>query len=110
MKQKVTAIIEKGNGKFVSIYMDEGDENLTYSILGDGYSVEEAIEDFYEAYEEMKECYRDINAPFPEAEFTFKYDPECFGREELLPEHALVARQCAQALADQPAVQHAMAV
>jgi hypothetical protein len=108
MKKQVKAVIEKGKGIYVSIYMD--DDTMSYFVMGDGYSVEEAIEDFYGGYEDMRDYYRDINKPFTEAEFTFKYDPECFGREELLPEHALVARQCAQALANQPAVQHAMAV
>jgi hypothetical protein len=75
---KVKAIIERGNDGTFGIYIDLKENRLTYGILGDGNTVKEAIEDFYNSYNEMKEYYKEINKAFQEVEFEFKYDIASF--------------------------------
>lgn len=76
MKKQVTVRVERGKGNFYSAYVQ--DNPLPYGIIGDGYSVEDAIADFKKSYEEMKEYYLQNNEPFQEAEFSFQYDVPSF--------------------------------
>lgn len=46
--------------------------------MGEGDTVEEAIADWNNTYEEMKNSYADDNMPFVEAEFSFVYDVASF--------------------------------
>ena len=75
--EQVKVIIEKSVYGF-SAYMDSGDENLSYGLLGEGKTVKETIRDFQDAYEDMKEYYTSVGKPFVEAEFEFFYDTASF--------------------------------
>ncbi len=75
---KIKAFIERGKDGSYGVYIDLGDTTLNYGIIGDGKSANEAIDDFYNSYKEMKELYISENKPFEEAEFDFKYDTASF--------------------------------
>jgi len=75
---KVKAFIERGNDGSYGIYVDLEDNTLNYGIIGDGLTVKDAIDDFYNSYKEMKELYKSENKHFKEAEFEFKYDTASF--------------------------------
>jgi len=75
---KVKAFIERGNDGSYGIYVDLEDNRLNYGIIGDGKTIIEAIDDFYNSYNEMKEIHISENKHFEEAEFEFKYDTASF--------------------------------
>ena len=75
---KIKAFIERGNDGTYGIYIDLDDNTLDYSVIGEGNTVQEAIEDFNAGYEEMKELYADEGKYFTEAEFEFCYDTASF--------------------------------
>ncbi|OAV65194.1 hypothetical protein Barb6XT_02515 [Bacteroidales bacterium Barb6XT] len=54
--KKVTAMIERSDDGTFGIYMD--DYSLSYGILGDGTTLEEALDDYYNSYEEMRQYYK----------------------------------------------------
>lgn len=74
-KIKVKVFIEEAECGY-SAYMD--DSPLDYGCIGEGATVDAAIEDFCAAYEEMKAHYTAIGKPFQEAEFEFCYDTASF--------------------------------
>ena len=74
----VKAFIEKGADNIYSVYVDLEDNTLNYGIHGVGDTKEEAIKDFLQAYEDMKEIYEEEGKPFVEAEFSFHYDVVSF--------------------------------
>ena len=57
------------------------DTPLDYGCIGEGKTVEETIEDFNDAYEEIKEYSARNNEPFEEVEFEFYYDTASFLEE-----------------------------
>lgn len=70
---KTIAIIEGGNGESYSIHTP----NLSHHIIvGVGDTLQEAKEDFYDAYNEMKLSYTENGEPLPEElvdlEFEFQ--------------------------------------
>lgn len=73
---KVDVIIESGINGTYSAYMDSN--NLSYGLIGDGNTVKETMDDFYNSYEEMKAYYKEIGKKFKELEFVFKYDVSSF--------------------------------
>ena len=73
---KVTAIIEKGQDGTYDVYTIGS--QLNYMVLGQGVSVDEAIADFHNTYEEIKEMYIEEKREFTPAEFYFKYDIPSF--------------------------------
>lgn len=74
---KLTAIIEKGEGQFYTIYTLNGIPK--FHIGGCGESVEEAQEDYMECIQEMREIAHDKGAEFPEEiEVEFRYDIPSF--------------------------------
>lgn len=73
---KVTVIIERGTDGNYSAYMDTN--NLSFGLIGDGKSVKETMDDFYNSYEEMKSYYHETGKDFPELVFVFKYDVPSF--------------------------------
>lgn len=75
---KVKAFIERGNDGTYGIYVDLNDNKLNYGIHGDGKTCKEAVEDFYNSYNEMKQLYASENKHFAEAEFEFEYDTASF--------------------------------
>jgi hypothetical protein len=75
---KVKAFIERGNDGTFGVYVDLEDETLNYGIIGNGNTVEEAIEDFNAGYLEMKELFEEKSKPFVETDFEFHYDTASF--------------------------------
>lgn len=74
MKTKV--IIERGSDGTYGVYI--GSDNVPYGIIGDGKTVKEAIADFKNSYEEMREYYKEENKKFTECEFEYQYDVASF--------------------------------
>ena len=74
MKQ-IKAYVEKSDYGF-SVYMEDND--LDYGIIGEGKTATEAINDFRQAYEEMREYYKDEGKDFEEVNFEFVYDIASF--------------------------------
>ncbi len=76
---KVDAIIEKGMDGTYDVHFGDDAKALSFSLLGQGNTVEEAIKDFYNSKEEIKEMYIESGKFFPEnLEFNFKYDTASF--------------------------------
>ena len=74
----VKVYIEKSQYGY-SAYMD--DTPLDYSCLGEGKTVEETINDFNNAYNEMREYYAKEGKPFEEIRYEFYYDAASFLQE-----------------------------
>ena len=75
---RVRAFVERGNSGNFAVYVDLEDNTLNYGIFGEGYTVNEAIEDFFASYKEMKEFHEAQGKYFVEAEFEIKYDIASF--------------------------------
>jgi hypothetical protein len=75
---KVKAFIERGNDGTYGVYVDLEDSTLNYGILGEGQTVQEAIDDFKASYLEMKELFDEEKKHFVEADFEFHYDTASF--------------------------------
>lgn len=74
---KINAIIEKGNDGTFDVHFDPHCETeLDFSLLGQGITVQEAISDFYSAFEEMKKVSDDARSK--DIVFTFCYDVASF--------------------------------
>jgi hypothetical protein len=76
MNKNTEVIIERGQDATFTAYISS--DNVPFGLLGDGKTVQEAIEDFYNSYEEMKEYYASEKKSFPNLEFEFKYDVASF--------------------------------
>ena len=75
-KMKVIVIIEKGKDNRFSAIMDYYE--LDFGLAGFGKTVEEAIKDFYECYEEEKKMCTNEGKDCPELEFDIRYDMTSF--------------------------------
>lgn len=73
----VRVFIERGKDGSYGAYMPD-DNNLSYGVIGEGNTVEEAIADFTAVYEEMKQAARDEKWEFEDVNFTFSYDLPSF--------------------------------
>lgn len=71
---KLTAFIEKGTDGTYGVYLDENELDLL--LIGDGNTIEEAIDDFYLCKDEMREYYEGTGKIFPELEFVFQLAEE----------------------------------
>ena len=76
IKKKVKVIIEKGNDNLFSAYMDYYE--FDFGLSGFGKTAQEAINDFYECYEEEKNMQSREGKVAPELEFEIKYDLNSF--------------------------------
>ena len=74
--KKAKALIERGDDGTYGVYLEKN--NLPYNIFGDGKTVEEAKEDFFVAYEEMRELFGKEGKKFVECQFEFVYDIASF--------------------------------
>ena len=74
----VKAIIEMGTDGTYGVYIDLEEKRLSYGIIGDGNTVQEAVADFKNSYEEMKEYYAEKDKKFQEVEFEYQYDMASF--------------------------------
>lgn len=76
---KVDAFIEKGLNGTYDVHFGEDTKDLTFGLLGQGNTVKEAIDDFYNSRDEIKELYLEKGRDFPsDLEFNFKYDMASF--------------------------------
>lgn len=76
---KIDAFIEKGLDGTYDVHFGEDTKGLTFGLLGQGNTVQEAIEDFYNSRNEMKELYEETGRSFPDnLEINFKYDTASF--------------------------------
>lgn len=66
------AIIEQGEDGTYGIYLEDNKYNLL--IIGNGKSINEALEDFYICRDEMKAFYEKEGKVFPKIEFNFQYE------------------------------------
>ncbi len=76
MKQVKAFIAREKDGTY-SIFVDDK-APINYGLVGEGNTVEEAIADWNNTYEAMKNSYADDNMPFVEAQFSFVYDVASF--------------------------------
>lgn len=75
---KAKAIIERGSDGTYDINL-EYREDLTFGLLGQGNTVQEAIEDFYRSRDDIKAYYHESGKTFPnDLEFEFVYDVPSF--------------------------------
>lgn len=75
---KIDVFIEVGKDGLFAVCTKSN--KYHYMILGCGDSVDEAMEDFYECRDELKEMEEAAGRQFPELEFDFAYDTESFLR------------------------------
>lgn len=65
------------NGRYEANLQDP--TKVNFGLFGEGYSVEESIEDFYASVEEISEIHAEENIPFPsKLDFKFIYDTASF--------------------------------
>ena len=76
--KEVKVFIEKSSYGY-SAYMD--DTPLGYSIIGEGKTVEQAIDDFNLSYADMRDYYERQGKPFEEIQYSFYYDTASFLQE-----------------------------
>ncbi len=72
--KRVKVFIEKSEYGY-SAFMDNS--TLDYGCIGEGKTVEETIEDFHSAYNEILEYYKLIGKEFEEVELEFSFDTDC---------------------------------
>jgi predicted RNase H-like HicB family nuclease len=76
---KVDVFIERGLDGTYDIHFGEQTKGLTFGLLGQGDSVQEAMDDFHNSRDEIKTYYEEIGKTFPnDLEFEFKYDTASF--------------------------------
>lgn len=76
MKEVKAYIYREKDGTY-SIFVDDK-APINYGLVGEGATVEEAIADWNNTYEAMKQSYAEDNMPFVEAQFSFVYDVASF--------------------------------
>lgn len=75
--RKIRVFIERGKDGSFSAYMPD-DNKLSYGVIGEGNSAEEAKQDFLDVYEAMKNNANEKNRVFEEVEFEFSFDIPSF--------------------------------
>lgn len=73
---KLKVLIERGDDGTYGAYIDS--DNPPFGLLGDGDTAQEAIDDFYNSYEEMRELFKVKKMKFTACEFEFHYDVASF--------------------------------
>lgn len=74
-KRKITAHIESNKKGFFTVYHNE---NLPFGFFGEGYSVEEAVNDFLNTFEAFRKDHLEETGEDVQAEFQFVYDASAF--------------------------------
>lgn len=75
--ETVKAYITKEKDGSYSIYAEEN-APINYGLVGEGKTVQEAIDEWGRVYAAMKESYATDNMPFVEAEFKYYFDVASF--------------------------------
>ena len=73
--ERLTAFIEVGSDGLFAVCTDP---NPIGMIAGFGDNVKEAMEDFHECHEEVKELWAEEGKTLPDLEFSFRYDTVSF--------------------------------
>lgn len=73
----VRVFIERGKDGTYGAYMPDED-NLGWSVIGDGSTANDAITNFMDGYEDMKSYFMEEGKPFEEVNFAFSYDVPSF--------------------------------
>jgi hypothetical protein len=73
---KVTVIVERGSDNKYSAYMDSYD--FDFGLAGFGDTVQDALTDFYAAYDEEKAICEKEGKTAPALEFDIRYDVSSF--------------------------------
>ncbi len=76
MKQIKAFVAREKNGSY-SIFVDD-DAPINYGLIGEGSTVDEAIDQWKRMYQAMKLRYQQEGMPFVEADFRFVYDLPSF--------------------------------
>ena len=75
--EQVKAYIAREKDGTYSIFVDDK-APINYGLVGEGRTVAEAIANWNDVYEAMKQSYAEDNMPFVEAQFSFVYDVASF--------------------------------
>jgi hypothetical protein len=75
--KKIKAFIEIGKKLDYDIWSDP-DAGISFGIVGQGKTIEEAKVDFTESFEDMRNYYNEEGKEFPEIEFEFVYEIQSF--------------------------------
>lgn len=75
--EKVKAYIAREKNGTYSIFVDD-QAPINYGLVGEGNTVQEAIHEWNNVYQAMKNSYEADGMPFVEAEFSFVYDVPSF--------------------------------
>lgn len=73
---KIIAVIERGGDGTFGVYI--ASEGVPFGVVGDGKTVAEAVADFKNSINEMRQYYTEEGKAFPELEIEFKYDAASF--------------------------------
>ncbi len=73
---KIVAVIERGTDGTFGIYI--ANDGVPFGAVGDGKTVVEAIADFKNSLDEMREYYKEEGKEFPDIEIEYKYDAASF--------------------------------
>ena len=76
--KKVKVFVESSQYGY-SAYME--DAGVDYACIGEGKTVEEAVADFEDSYNEIKDYHREHQLEFCEARFEYYYDISSFLQE-----------------------------
>ena len=74
-KRHITAHIECNSNGFFTVYHNE---DLPFGFFGEGYTADEAMEDFIDTFEAMRLDHLEETGENVEAEFEFVYDASAF--------------------------------
>lgn len=74
---QVKAYVAREHNGTYSIFVDD-DAPINYGLVGEGKTVEEAIDEWNRMYKEMKDSYAKDGMPFVDAQFSFVYDVPSF--------------------------------
>jgi predicted RNase H-like HicB family nuclease len=77
MKKTVKAFIETGKDLDYDIWSDP-DAGISFGLLGQGKTIAEAKQDFFDCFDDLKKSYNKQNKEIPEIEFEFVYDVQSF--------------------------------
>ncbi|MDD4437461.1 MAG: hypothetical protein PHS04_05435, partial [Tissierellia bacterium] len=64
LKHQIEVTVEKGEDKTYSAFIS-GENSLPFGLIGDGNTVQEAMDDFMQSFEDMKSYYKKSNMEFP---------------------------------------------
>ena len=74
---QVKAYVAREKDGTYSIFVDD-DAPINYGLIGEGKTVQEAIDEWNNVYKGMKQSYANKGIPFVEAQFRFVYDLPSF--------------------------------